>query len=157
MIWPTIEAYHRFAPNHISVERGQTIRFIVKNEGEHVLEFNIGTAEMHAEHHEEMVMMVEKGILEVDKIYHDKMEAMGGDHMMAQSNSNSALLESGKITEIVWKFAAGAKLEFGCNVPGHYQSGMKGDIFIHSGVIHGSCSNLLVCHDFRVAKRIHFA
>jgi len=38
------------------------------------------------------------------------------------------LLEPGKSGEVIWKFTKPTKLEFACNVPGHYQSGMVGKI-----------------------------
>jgi uncharacterized cupredoxin-like copper-binding protein len=41
---------------------------------------------------------------------------------------NSVLLEPGKAGEITWTFAEGADLEFACNVPGHYEVGMQGEI-----------------------------
>jgi uncharacterized cupredoxin-like copper-binding protein len=41
---------------------------------------------------------------------------------------NSLLLEPGKSGEIIWKFPKHAKLEFACNVPGHYDAGMMGEI-----------------------------
>ncbi len=122
---------NRIAPERISVEKGQSIRFVVKNKGEFVHEFNVGTAAMHAKHQIEMAKMFEHGILEIDKIHHDKMKMdMGGGHTMAHNDPNSVLLEPGKSAEIVWKFDTDAKLEFACNLPGHYQSGMKGEFSI---------------------------
>lgn len=41
---------YRFAPHDVSVMKGQTIRFVVKNRGEFVHEFNIGTPAMRAAH-----------------------------------------------------------------------------------------------------------
>ncbi len=118
-----------FSPESISVRKGQTIRFVVKNRGEFVHEFNIGTPAMHAAHQKEMAKMFELGMLEVDKINHDKMKmAMGSGHGMAHDDPNSVLLEPGEAGEIVWKFNRQAKLEFACNLPGHYQSGMKGEV-----------------------------
>ena len=31
-------------------------------------------------------------------------------------------------TELVWKFTSATDLEFACNVPGHYDAGMMGEI-----------------------------
>ncbi len=122
---------NRFARGRISVDKGQTIRFVVKNKGEFVHEFNVGTAAMHAKHQKEMAMMFERDIIGADTIHHDKMKMdMGGGHTMAHNDPNSVLLEPGKSAEIVWKFDTDAKLEFACNLPGHYQSGMKGEFSI---------------------------
>lgn len=118
-----------YEPASIEVKKDQTIRFIVENAGEFVHEFNIGTNAMHASHQDEMMKMMENGVLEVDKINHHMMK-MGSGHAgsMAHDDPNSVLLEPGKSSEIIWKFAEVAKLEFACNVPGHYESGMKGAI-----------------------------
>jgi len=122
---------NRFAPERIAVKKGETVRFVVKNEGKFVHEFNIGTAAMHARHQKDMAMMVEHGVLEADKIHRDKMKMdMGGGHRMDHDDPNSVLLEPGKSAELVWTFATDARLEFACNMPGHYESGMTGDITI---------------------------
>ena len=44
-----------YEPENFSIIPGETVRFIVKNKGELVHEFNIGTAEMHIKHQEEMM------------------------------------------------------------------------------------------------------
>ncbi len=101
----------------------------MKNKGEFVHEFNIGTAAMHAKHQTEMAMMFDHGVLEVDKIRYDKMD-MGGGRTMDHGDPNSVLLEPEKSAQIVWKFNSDARLEFACNIPGHYDAGMMGDIVI---------------------------
>ena len=118
-----------YEPESISVKPGETIRFRVKNEGALVHEFNIGTADMHEAHQEEMQMMVEHGVLKGDHIDHEAMNMdMGDGHSMKHDDPNSVLLEPGESKEIVWMFNKPAELEFACNVPGHYQAGMYGDI-----------------------------
>lgn len=118
-----------YEPESISVKSGETVRFRVKNEGDLVHEFNIGTADMHEAHQEEMQMMVEHGVLKGDRIDHEMMEMdMGNGHSMKHDDPNSVLLEPGDAREIVWTFTKAADLEFACNVPGHYQAGMYGDI-----------------------------
>ncbi len=47
---------------------------------------------------------------------------------MKHDDPNSVLLEPGKTAEIVWTFNETTSLEFACNVPGHYQAGMVGDL-----------------------------
>jgi len=118
-----------YEPEAIAVNSGETIRFVVKNVGELVHEFNIGTTAMHAAHQEEMEMMVEHGALEADKINHEMMKMdMGGGKVMGHNDPNSVLLEPGKTGEVVWKFAKASAIEFACNVPGHYDAGMTGKI-----------------------------
>ncbi|MCZ4279679.1 cupredoxin domain-containing protein [Kiloniella laminariae] len=117
-----------FEPEHIGVKENETVRFVIRNNGEFVHEFNIGTAAMHAAHQSEMEMMVNHGILEADRINRDMMHMdMGNGQTMEHNDPNSVLLEPGETAEIIWKFSEAAELEFACNVPGHYDSGMMGD------------------------------
>lgn len=67
-----------------------------------------------------MMKMMEAGHLMADKVH-------GG---MDHNHRNSALVEPGKKGEVIWMFHKGATLEFGCNVPGHYEQGMKGEFII---------------------------
>ena len=118
-----------YEPESIDVKEGETVRFVVKNAGEFVHEFNIATGEMHKAHGPEMMMMMQHGVLEADKINWDaakKMQASMGHGM--HNDPNSVLLEPGKSGEIVWTFPENAELEFACNIPGHYESGMVGKI-----------------------------
>ena len=80
-----------------SIKKGETIKFVVKNMGELVHEFNIATKEMHIKHQPEMLKMVAMEILLGDKIDMKKMkEVAKSDHSMAHSHSNSVLLEPKK-------------------------------------------------------------
>ena len=136
----TIEIVMRdnsYEPNEVSIKEGETVRFIVKNVGEFVHEFNIGTKEMHLAHQPEMMQMMEQGVLEVDRINWDAAKGMhgskgmhhGAGHGMGMHDEpNRVLLEPGKSGEIIWTFPDHADLEFACNVPGHYDAGMHGPI-----------------------------
>ena len=57
-----------YEPNEITVRKGETVKFIVKNMGELVHELNIATKEMHKKHQPEMAKMVENEILLADRI-----------------------------------------------------------------------------------------
>jgi len=118
-----------YEPETISVKSGETIRFKVINKGEALHEFGLGTASMHKAHQKEMAVMMEHGMIEVDRINHDRMKMdHGGGHSMKHDDPNSILLEPGKSGEIIWKFTQKTKLEFACNIPGHYESGMMGPV-----------------------------
>ncbi len=121
-----IKMYDNFyEPDIINVKKDETVKFVVKNLGELVHEFNIATKEMHIKHQPEMLKMVGMEILLGDRIDMKKMkEAAKTDHAMAHSHSNSVLLEPKDSAELIWKFTTNAKLEAACNVPGHYQTGM---------------------------------
>ena len=113
-----------FSMPHMKARPGETIRFMLVNEGEVLHEFNIGDMHMHEEHQHEMMEMFESGELEVDK----RLPMHGG---MAHDDPNSILLEPGESGELIWRFPDHAEgLQFACNIPGHYQDGMVGDIDI---------------------------
>ena len=118
-----------FEPESINVKAGETIRFVLTNNGELVHEFNIGTPHMHGEHQAEMQMMVDHGVLEPDKINFNKMKMkMADGTTMEHDDPNSMLLEPKATGELIWKFAKPMELEFACNIPGHYEAGMVGKI-----------------------------
>lgn len=117
-----------YEPETLSVSEGETVRFLVKNAGAIVHEFNIATAEMHKAHEAEMQMLVDHGVLmpdRIDRAAAEKMKTSMGHGMHAAGNS--LLLEPGQSGELIWRFADAKDLEFACNVPGHYQAGMMGD------------------------------
>lgn len=118
-----------FEPEKITVKEGQTVKFIVTNKGELVHEFSIGTPAEHKAHGPMMQMMVDHGVLEADKINWKaakKMEKTMGHGM--HKEGNSVLLEPGKKGTLIWKFPKHAEVQLACNVPGHYDAGMTGDV-----------------------------
>ena len=120
-----------YEPDIINVKKGETIKFIVQNLGEMVHEYNIATKEMHIKHQPEMQKLVDHGILLVDKIDMKKMKKMSKkDHSLSHSHSNSVMIEPKKTGEIIWKFSKSLTLEMACNIPGHYETGMVGQIII---------------------------
>jgi uncharacterized cupredoxin-like copper-binding protein len=127
-----------FEPESIDVKAGSTVRFVVTNEGGLLHEFNLGTAAMHGQMQDEMAMLMDHGVISETTAQHD-MEGMGGmDHsqmggmdmgeMMAmlEGHPNRVLVEPGETKELVWTFAEDMALEFACNIPGRYDSGMMG-------------------------------
>lgn len=115
-----------YSPDSLIVWQGETIRFVIRNAGEFVHEFNIGNTATHEKHREEMMTMVESGVLEADHINHHMMEHGSGG--MKHDDPNAVLLEPGQSGEIVWQFPQAINLEFACNVPGHYEAGMVAQI-----------------------------
>ncbi|WP_417516160.1 cupredoxin domain-containing protein [Marinobacter sp.] len=126
----TVEMYDNYyEPETIEVKPGETVRFVVLNKGQLVHEFNIGTPDMHEAHQKEMKMMVEHGVIQGGKLNHDMMEMdMGNGQSMKHDDPNSVLLEPGESQEVVWTFSEKGNIEFACNVPGHYQAGMYGEV-----------------------------
>ncbi len=98
----------RFAPNHIEVREGDTVRLRAENKGKVLHEIVIGTkAELDA--HAEM--MKKHPGMEHDEPY-------------------MAHVATGKTGDIVWQFNRAGRFDFACLIPGHYQAGMTGTITV---------------------------
>lgn len=98
----------RFNPETVTVKRGETIRFVVKNAGELRHEMTLGTMEELVEH----AAVMEK---------HPDME---------HDDPNAVTVEPGQTKTILWKFTKAGSFDFGCLVPGHMPAGMKGRIVV---------------------------
>ena len=120
-----------YEPESVPVRHGEAVCFVIRNEGTLLHEFNIGTAAMHVAHQPHMQMMMEMEALLPDRINHAVITASKGtSHDMSHDDPNSALVEPGQSKGLVWTFNTDADLEFACNIPGHYESGMAGAIAI---------------------------
>ena len=118
----------RFTPNHLSIHAGETIRFTITNDGRAVHEFNIGTADMWNGHRAEMREMMQAGMMTMRAIDRDRMNAAG----MMHDDPNSLLLAPGETGEIIWTFPDEIEMGFACNLPGHFEAGMRGSVdFMH--------------------------
>lgn len=102
-----------FDPPAVEVKSGETVRFIVSNTSEVEHDFTIGDSKTQDEHRAEMSEMTD-------------MAAEHAHHV----DPNAIFLKGGETKEIVWRFGKAGQIEFGCNVPGHYEAGMKGMIAI---------------------------
>tara|TARA_Y100001954_G_C15710981_1_gene552992 strand:+ start:534 stop:1043 length:510 start_codon:yes stop_codon:yes gene_type:complete len=121
-----------YEPNLVKIKKGETIKFIIENLGEMVHEYNIGTKEMHIKHQPEMQKLIDHEIILVDKIDKIKMKKMSKmDHSLGHSHANSIMLEPKSSGELIWKFSKDINLEMACNIPGHYESGMVGNLVTH--------------------------
>lgn len=123
-----------YEPKAMSFKPGETVRFVLKNEGVLLHEFSLGKAAAHVAHQKEMAAMFQHGMLSLTGA-HDmsKMGHGAGDETMADmvhDDPNSVLLDPGAHGELIWTFSEPTELEFACNVPGHYQSGMVGKLTV---------------------------
>jgi len=96
----------RFTQSNISVKKGETIRFVLKNAGQLKHEFSLGTPEELKDHYEVM------------KKFPD----------MEHDEPNKISLAPGKQGEVIWKFTKAGPVDFACLHPGHYDAGMKGQV-----------------------------
>ena len=97
---------------------GETVRFVVRNDGMEPHELTIGTVAEHGEHRKQMKEMMEL----------QKKGGHAGHSMSDMAQSGGVWVEAGKTGTFVWTFKRAANLEFACNIPGHYEDGMKGPI-----------------------------
>lgn len=98
----------RFSPDSLRVEKGETIHFVVRNEGKLMHEFVLGTAEALNEHAELMMK------------YPD----------MAHDEPYMAHVAPGASEDIIWRFNRSGEFGFACLIAGHYQAGMKGTLSV---------------------------
>lgn len=98
----------RFSPDRLEVKQGETVRFVVRNDGKVMHEFVIGTK---AENDEHAALMIKFPNMEHDAPY-------------------MAHVAPGKTGEIVWTFNRAGEFDFACLIAGHYQAGMVGKIVV---------------------------
>lgn len=98
----------RFSPASLQVERGDTVRFVVKNQGKTLHEMVLGTMEELKQHAE---LMRKHPGMEHDEPY-------------------MAHVAPGATETIVWQFTRSGKYYYGCLIPGHFEAGMIGRIAV---------------------------
>ena len=100
----------RYTPAAITVRRGETVKFVVKNTGKLPHEFVLGNAQSLKEHAEMM------------RRYPD----------MEHDDPNMAKVAPCGTGNLIWKFTRAGTVEFACLIPGHYEAGMKGRIRVNA-------------------------
>ena len=108
-----------FSLKALDVRDGETVRFVVRNDGMDPHELTIGTVAEHAEHRQPD---------EGDDGDCMKKGGHAGHSMADMAHEGGVWVEPGKTASFVWTFARTPNLEFACNIPGHYEDGMKGPI-----------------------------
>jgi uncharacterized cupredoxin-like copper-binding protein len=106
---------NEFSLKSLQVKDGETVRFVVRNDGLDPHEFLIGTRAAHAEHRQMMKAMMQQ-------------QKQGGHaHAMAmEAHESGVTVAPGKTASFVWTFARTPDLEFACDIAGHYEDGMHG-------------------------------
>ncbi|HEU4854979.1 MAG TPA: cupredoxin domain-containing protein, partial [Nitrosospira sp.] len=91
---------NRFKPSEVKVKQGETVKFVLKNNGEKKHEMMIGTPE------------------EIDE--HGKMMKKFPD-MEHAHEGNLITVDPGKTGELVWHFTEAGIISFACPLPGHFK------------------------------------
>ncbi|WP_068827121.1 cupredoxin domain-containing protein [Pseudomonas sp. BMS12] len=128
-----------YSQKTINVKPGETVRFVLKNEGALMHEFNIGQAASQLAHQRKMAALFKDGTLTPTGmaesiVWHERYgtgdsnppgypEVIKAKH----EDANAILVEPGTTKEFVWTFPQAGALNFACTLPGHYQAGMVGD------------------------------
>ena len=103
----TMNDQMRFEPATFEVAVGETVRFDVRNDGQIVHEFYVGTAD--------------------DQVAHEAEMAAGH---ATHDHTNSVNVDPGQTKPLELTFARAGTLEVGCHVPGHWPAGMRGTITV---------------------------
>lgn len=108
---------NEFSLKSLQARDGETVRFVVRNDGLDPHELLIGTTAAHAEHRKMMKAMM------------DQQKQGGHAHAMAmEAHQSGVTVAPGKTATFVWTFTRTSNLEFACDIPGHYEDGMHGPI-----------------------------
>ena len=100
----------RFVHEPFNIKNGETIKFMITNNGAVPHEFAIGTKDEHSAHGQMM---------------------MNNPGMSHGPGGNAITIAPGKTAVLIWTFEEAWEVEAACNIPGHYQAGM------HSSVVFG--------------------
>src|SRR3546814_4778439 len=85
-----------YEPERLTIGAGETVRFVLKNDGEFLHEFNLSTAAMHAAHQKEMMTMMEQGVLTPTGLDHSKMKM--GESSAAMDHNPPTLVSAPPFT-----------------------------------------------------------
>jgi uncharacterized cupredoxin-like copper-binding protein len=96
-----------FVPDRLEINRGEQVRFLLRNNGEIEHEFVLATTEENLKHADEM-----------------KKNPQMHEH------PNGRRVDPKKRSEILWRFTKQGRFEYGCLIPGHREAGMTGIVVV---------------------------
>lgn len=107
----------RFTPNRIDVQTGETIRFVLYNDGQTVHEMVLGDEAQIKAH----ALIMQQGV----------------KHGNGHSHGTGAAISvpPGQRGELVVKFDQAQTLEMACLIPGHYEAGMRGMVNVQTAAV----------------------
>jgi uncharacterized cupredoxin-like copper-binding protein len=98
----------RFTPSSLTVHTGETVRFVVHNQGKVLHEMVLGTDDKLRQHAALMLRSPE----------------------MEHAEAHMVHVPPGETGEMVWTFDRPGRFTFACLVPGHFEAGMKGNVVV---------------------------
>jgi len=105
---------YAFDTQSLAFKAGETVKFIVINNGKLKHELTVGTAEEQKTHRAAM----------------QSMSDMNHDEHSHDMPANAIHVDPGETRELVWHFTKAGSLQFACNYPGHADLGMEGSISV---------------------------
>ncbi|MCD1587361.1 MULTISPECIES: cupredoxin domain-containing protein [Halomonadaceae] len=111
-----------FDPETLEMAAGEIVKFEITNTGNLEHEFVIGSKEAQEEHRQMMLNMANGGGHDMSNMSH------GGGHDMASMDMAGVTIAPGETGTLLWSVPDNVnELEYACNIPGHYESGMYGN------------------------------
>lgn len=115
-----------FDPEDMNIAAGETVQFEITNNGHLEHEFVIGDKAAQEAHREMMQDMMGSS-------HHEGGHGGHGGHNMAEGEHGGQMpavtIGAGETKTLVWTAPENVeRLEYACNIPGHYESGMYGTI-----------------------------
>jgi uncharacterized cupredoxin-like copper-binding protein len=101
----------RFTHEAFDIKAGETIKFVVTNQGAINHEFSIATKNEHMAHGKMM---------------------MDNPDMHHGPGGGVITIKPGETENLIWKFMASEQVEAACNIPGHYEAGMHSAVNVLS-------------------------
>jgi uncharacterized cupredoxin-like copper-binding protein len=105
---------YAFDTQSLTFKAGETVKFVVINNGKLKHELTVGTAEEQKAHRAAM----------------QSMSDMNHDEHSHDMPANAIHVDPGETREFVWHFTKAGSLQFACNYPGHADLGMEGSISV---------------------------
>lgn len=100
----------KFRPPRLQVKTGDIIRFVITNTSGTAHEFTLGDQAFQQAHRQHMA-----GMAGTPAHHHEANTVSAGAH---------------EIKDLTWAFDQPGQVEFDCDIPGHYEAGMKGTITV---------------------------
>jgi uncharacterized cupredoxin-like copper-binding protein len=98
----------RYSPSGLKVKRGETVRFLITNNGKVMHELVLGTMDELKKH----------------------AELMRKHPGMEHDEPHMAHVAPGKTGEMGWRFTKTGTFYYGCLIPGHFEAGMIGKVVV---------------------------
>lgn len=102
-----------FTPAHLDLKAGEAVRFVVTNASSIDHDFTLGDTATQTAHRQEMAEALQTG--------KEPHQHHGG---------NATTVKPGATQTLSWLFSKPGSFEYDCNIPGHFEAGMKGTITV---------------------------